>query len=226
MTAHARRSHGPRRVAGPPHGLLWVLLFGLSAAGPLYSDPQVPVVSTAAGPVVTVSNDAEDRRAERGEIYVQPLPPHRSTVQAQSGIRERVLRLWQERKSSLAETEGAETGPSSLAPVLEELRRHGYGSMAGMRAGATDELTVPCDMDILQRKVAEACVRSRMRSAVSNTRSLLKVFEQTMSAAAFAEAGEFETAEQIMGCTGSEHEESKSRNDLNTNPTSQSKHER
>lgn len=101
-----------------------------------------------------------------------------------------------------------------------------HGSITGMRAGASDELTVPFEMNNLKQKVTEACERSRMRSAVKHTRSLLNVFERTMSAAAFAEAGEFETAEQVMTFNSSDNSEEKKEREGTSNPEAQSKSER
>lgn len=74
-------------------------------------------------------------------------------------------------------------------------------SMAGMRAGASDELTVPFDMEALKQKMIDACRRSRKRHA-KNMGSLLTVFEDAMSAAAFAEAGEFDTARSMLTASG------------------------
>lgn len=78
-------------------------------------------------------------------------------------------------------------------------------SMAGMRAGASDELTVPFDMEALKQKMIDACRRSKRRHA-KNMGSLITVFEDAMSAAAFAEAGEFETARSILEASGSGNE--------------------
>lgn len=75
-------------------------------------------------------------------------------------------------------------------------------SMAGMRAGATDELTVPFDMEALKQKMIDACRRSKRRHA-KNMGSLITVFEDAMSAAAFAEAGEFDTARSILEASAS-----------------------
>lgn len=76
------------------------------------------------------------------------------------------------------------------------------GSMAGMRAGASDELTVPFDMDALRRKMAEALRRSRVQQARKRGHRLIRAFEDAMSAAAFAESGEFETARTMLSASG------------------------
>lgn len=74
-------------------------------------------------------------------------------------------------------------------------------SMAGMRAGASDELTVPFDMEALRRKMAEAFRRSRARKARKHRHPLVTAFEDAMSAAAFAESGEFETAREMLSAS-------------------------
>lgn len=76
------------------------------------------------------------------------------------------------------------------------------GSIAGMRAGASDELTVPFDMDALRRKMADALRRSRVRQVRKRGHRLIRAFEDAMSAAAFAESGEFETARAMLGTSG------------------------
>lgn len=71
-------------------------------------------------------------------------------------------------------------------------------SMEGMRAGAGDELIVPLDTAILQRKMKTAYDRSRKRQKKRSKRSLFAVFGDSMSAATFAQAGEFETALEML----------------------------
>lgn len=96
-------------------------------------------------------------------------------------------------------------------------------SMLGMKAGASDELTVPLDMEHLRRKVADACRRSRLKCASKNRGTLLKAFEKTMSAVAFAQAGEFETAISFMENpaqdTITDHGNTGIQNDPNQEPT-------
>jgi DNA-binding NtrC family response regulator len=76
-------------------------------------------------------------------------------------------------------------------------------AMEGMRQGATDDITVPFDIDLLRKKIKSALKRRKARVRACGRRSpLLNVFEDTMVAAAFAQAGEFETAQKIYqdGC--------------------------
>jgi|GEM_PF-460700 len=69
-------------------------------------------------------------------------------------------------------------------------------SMAGMRAGAFDDISVPLDIDRLARKIREAWKRSRAKS--KRKRSLAQMFGDAMVAATFAQAGELTTAEEIL----------------------------
>lgn len=71
-------------------------------------------------------------------------------------------------------------------------------SMAGMRAGASDELTVPFDTEKLKKVLNAAFGRSRNRQKNKKRRSLFAVFGEAMSAATFAQAGEFEMARDIL----------------------------
>jgi DNA-binding NtrC family response regulator len=68
-------------------------------------------------------------------------------------------------------------------------------SIEAMRAGAADELTVPLDTETLKAKVMVACQRSRAKKP---PKSLFQKFSQTMAASAFAQAGEFDTAMEVM----------------------------
>jgi DNA-binding NtrC family response regulator len=74
-------------------------------------------------------------------------------------------------------------------------------SMAGMRAGASDELTVPFDTATLKDVVSRAGARSQARRQ-KKRRSLLEVFGEAMSAATFAQAGEHETALDLLNGFG------------------------
>lgn len=71
-------------------------------------------------------------------------------------------------------------------------------SMEGMRTGATDELLVPFDTRAVERAVNAACRRSALRRKKKEKPLLLAVFEEAMTAAAFAEAGELDTAREIL----------------------------
>lgn len=68
-------------------------------------------------------------------------------------------------------------------------------SMAGMQAGADDEIISPVDTAILKNKIS-AAVQCRKKRC--GKRSLLKRFEDAMAAVAFAQAGEFDTAVGLM----------------------------
>lgn len=71
-------------------------------------------------------------------------------------------------------------------------------AMEGMRQGASDDITVPFDIDVLRKKIQSALKRRKARQKVSRKRPLLNVFEDAMVAATFAQAGEFDTAQKIF----------------------------
>jgi DNA-binding NtrC family response regulator len=73
-------------------------------------------------------------------------------------------------------------------------------SIAAMRAGASSELSVPFDVDALRAAVSASLRRRSKRLAARP--SLLARFQQAMSAATFAQAGEFETAREMLGDGG------------------------
>ena len=66
-------------------------------------------------------------------------------------------------------------------------------SMAGMRAGAADELTEPFCAETLREKIIEV---GRMHSR-KRKRSIYAAFTAAMSAAAMAQGGEFEAAVEL-----------------------------
>ena len=70
-------------------------------------------------------------------------------------------------------------------------------AMEGMRQGASEEITVPFDIDTFRKTVKNALRRRNAHIKAGRKRSLLEVFADTMMAATFAEAGEFDTAQNI-----------------------------
>jgi len=70
-------------------------------------------------------------------------------------------------------------------------------AIEGMRQGASDDITVPFDIDSFTKAIKSALRRRKARLEASRKRTLLNVFEDTMMAATFAEAGEFETAQNM-----------------------------
>jgi DNA-binding NtrC family response regulator len=68
-------------------------------------------------------------------------------------------------------------------------------SIAGMQAGATDELIAPFDTDTLKNAISEALRRRKKRQG---NKSLLQRFGDAMAAATFAQAGEFDTALSLL----------------------------
>jgi DNA-binding NtrC family response regulator len=70
-------------------------------------------------------------------------------------------------------------------------------SIAGMRAGASSELSAPFDLAAL-RGALSAALRRRNQRLPAPRPSLRERFERAMSAATFAQAGELETAREIL----------------------------
>ncbi len=70
-------------------------------------------------------------------------------------------------------------------------------SIAAMRAGASAELSAPFDLATLRSAVSAALRRRKARLRRARP-SLLERFERAMSAATFAQAGEFDTAREIF----------------------------
>ena len=68
-------------------------------------------------------------------------------------------------------------------------------SMAGMQAGADDEIISPFDTAALKKKIFAAIKYRRKRQG---KRSLFKRFEDAMSAITFAQAGEFDAAVDLL----------------------------
>ena len=70
-------------------------------------------------------------------------------------------------------------------------------AMEGMRQGASDDIIVPFDIDSFIKTIKSALRRRKANLKASRKRTLLDVLENTMMAATFAEAGEFETAQKM-----------------------------
>ncbi|OGQ94348.1 MAG: hypothetical protein A2521_13160 [Deltaproteobacteria bacterium RIFOXYD12_FULL_57_12] len=82
-------------------------------------------------------------------------------------------------------------------------------SMEGMRQGATDDISVPFDTNRLIQKIQEAWHRKKARTKPKRRKSLFKIFENTMVAATFAQAGDFESANDI---TAENHDKEQAEN--------------
>ena len=80
-------------------------------------------------------------------------------------------------------------------------------SMEAMQAGADDEIIAPCDSSALQKKINEACCRRKKHLRKKGKRSFSDMFSDVMNAAVFAQAGEFETAVELMNGDKSEDPE-------------------
>ncbi|MCG2822401.1 MAG: hypothetical protein L6364_01775 [Desulfobulbaceae bacterium] len=68
-------------------------------------------------------------------------------------------------------------------------------SIAGMQAGAADELIAPFDTSALKHSISAALGRRKKRQG---KRSLFRRFGDAMTAATFAQAGEFDTALSLL----------------------------
>jgi DNA-binding NtrC family response regulator len=75
-------------------------------------------------------------------------------------------------------------------------------AMEGMQQGATDDIIVPFDIETFLRIIKAALKRKKARMRASRKSTLLNIFEDTMVAATYAQAGEFESAREIYtdGC--------------------------
>jgi DNA-binding NtrC family response regulator len=85
----------------------------------------------------------------------------------------------------------------ALEVVLLDLPGQVTSSIAAMRAGASAELSAPFDLAAL-RNLLEASLRRRSKRLREPRPSLLERFQRAMTAATFAQAGEFETARQLL----------------------------
>lgn len=70
-------------------------------------------------------------------------------------------------------------------------------SIEAMQAGASTELSAPFDLGTLRSAVSAALRRRKKRLGHARP-SLLERFQRAMSAATFAQAGEFDTAREIL----------------------------
>ncbi|MFZ5765076.1 MAG: response regulator [Thermodesulfobacteriota bacterium] len=78
-------------------------------------------------------------------------------------------------------------------------------AVEGMRAGASDEITVPLDTEALAAKVTEARIRAASAKKAAR-KNIFRSFSNAMSAATFAQAGEFDTAIRMLEADRKENE--------------------
>lgn len=71
-------------------------------------------------------------------------------------------------------------------------------SIAGMKAGAVDEIIVPIDTGTLQTIITDSCARVQAARAKKTKKPLLARFSEVMMAATFAQAGDFEGAMDML----------------------------
>ena len=71
-------------------------------------------------------------------------------------------------------------------------------SMDAMQAGANDEILMPCDSSILKKKITDALKRRGKLSGEKSRMSFFRTLSESMAAATFAQAGEFDAAIDYM----------------------------
>jgi len=71
-------------------------------------------------------------------------------------------------------------------------------SIAGMKAGAVDEVIVPVDTGALRSVITEACARLQATRGRKVKKPLLARFSEAMMAATFAQAGDFAGALDML----------------------------
>lgn len=111
-----------------------------------------------------------------------------------------LLDIRQQAATMVSRLATAMQGLTGLEVVLINTPEGISASMEGMRAGASDEVTTPLDAATLRQKVM-AAIRRRQKTkkaASRKKRSLWGMLEQTMNAATFAQAGEFDTAREFL----------------------------
>lgn len=105
---------------------------------------------------------------------------------------------------------GAKKQDEDLEVILINRPEQIETSIAGMRAGAADELTVPIDLSDLRKKIVAAMLRLENRAPKSGRKRLARLFHETMSAITFAQAGEFDTARDFLSSAGKEPDDTDS----------------
>lgn len=111
-----------------------------------------------------------------------------------------LLDVRQQATAMLSRFAAAMRGMTGLEVVLINTPEGINASMEGMRAGASDEVTTPLDAATLHEKIMAAVHRRQKakKAASRKKRSLWGMLEQTMTAATFAQAGEFDTAREFL----------------------------
>lgn len=122
------------------------------------------------------------------------------TAAAEGAIDVLLLDIRQQPEALLGRLAAAMKSMAGLEVVLINNPGCIGASMEGMRIGASDELTPPIDAGIFRKKVLAAVRRHRRATsaAAGKKKSLWKIFDQTMSAATFAQAGEYEIALELI----------------------------
>lgn len=109
-----------------------------------------------------------------------------------------LLDIREDMASALRWLRAAKREQPALEVVLINQPENIESSMAGMHAGASDELTVPLDLSELRRKIIAALLRWEERTRRKRRKSLVRIFQETMTAVTFAQAGDFDTARELL----------------------------
>jgi DNA-binding NtrC family response regulator len=97
---------------------------------------------------------------------------------------------------SLAEVRGG--GGQAEVILLSSFRAGDIAlSIEGMRQGAADDITEPFELGNIIAKIHEGWERKKARIVAPKKRSLRAMFQNAMAAATFAQAGEFDTAQEL-----------------------------
>lgn len=117
--------------------------------------------------------------------------PGRNTAVALLDIREDITGALRWLRAAKMEQPGLEVLLINQPEQIEN-------SMAGMHAGASDELTVPLDLSELRRKIMAALLRWEKCSGRKRKKSLARLFQDAMTAVTYAQAGDFDTAQEVL----------------------------
>lgn len=98
-------------------------------------------------------------------------------------------------------------GLSGVEVVLINRSDNVAASIAGMKAGAADEVIVPFDTGTLKTIITDACQRAR--AARAKRKPLLTHFSEAMMAATFAQAGDFAGALDVLDKPKAQRDDSK-----------------
>ncbi|MBU0484487.1 MAG: hypothetical protein KKB30_08235 [Proteobacteria bacterium] len=138
--------------------------------------------------------------AKWGFIILRDIPPETTIFEQSLGRRISVvlLDIRQHEQAALQLLQNIKEKMPEIEAILINRSENVRGAMTGMQAGAEDEIIAPFDTAELKKKIMAACRRHKKRSHKKESRSLFDRFSDSMAAATFAQAGEFETAVDFL----------------------------